>query len=440
MGAGLTCAVSGCGGIIGKSGGDAYAAVKSKPLDGIERADIHITGIEVTPLSYVHNGDWLWRCGGLVVWKSDAALCRIYTDKGITGIAEGSPYAGPDRIKAYTDTQITPFLIGKNPFDCGIFSAGGIRDNQLSFAAWAGIDNACWDVIGKAVGQPVYQLLADTPEPSNRVRLYASGGVCHAWYEDGEAELIEEALRYKEEGYDTFKFRNGTNWKYSGMTLEKYIRILENLRTAVGPEYRLCIEKFPWTFEEIVGELCPALEELKFHWYEEPVGPDGADAVEQHLAIGEAMPSVMVSGGETQYQANGCHAFLRTGAWDIVQTDCNLTGISENWRIARLADLYGRLFDPHNWVGGLTTIANAHLAAAMPNSHQCELNQTYNPLKWDIFKEPYPIERGVLVLPDKPGFGVELIDDIERRFPFTPGHYYKRNPVYEGLDVPIWWG
>jgi hypothetical protein len=62
-----------------------------------------------------------------------------------------------------------------------------------------------------------------------------------------------------------------------------------------------------------------------------------------------------------------------------------------------------------------------------------------NPLKWEVFKEPYPIENGVLTIPDKPGFGVEFIDDIEKKFPWKPGPYYKTNPVFEGLDLPIWW-
>jgi len=90
-------------------------------------------------------------------------------------------------------------------------------------------------------------------------------------------------------------------------------------------------------------------------------------------------------------------------------------------------------------VGGLTTIANIHLVAGVPSGHMCELNQTHNPLKWDIFKDPYPIKDGILTIPDKPGYGVELIDNIEKKFPYEPGPYYKTNPVFEGLGLPIWW-
>ena len=99
-----------------------------------------------------------------------------------------------------------------------------------------------------------FKLLSDDPEVSNQVQIYASGGVSHAWYENGEQDLIEEALRYKAAGYKTFKFRNGTSWKYSGMTMKEYLPILSRLRSAVGPDFRLVLEKFPWPFEVIINE------------------------------------------------------------------------------------------------------------------------------------------------------------------------------------------
>ncbi|MEM7033931.1 MAG: mandelate racemase/muconate lactonizing enzyme family protein [Chloroflexota bacterium] len=404
----------------------------------LKREDIIIKDIKVTPLSYVHDGDYLWRCGGLYVWKSDAALVQVFTNKGIVGIAEGSPYRGPDKLKQYTDTYITPLLKGRNVFDVD-FLTNNQGHNAIAEGAWAGVNNALWDVIGKATGQPVYKLLSNELTPSNQVKIYASGGVCHAWYDNGEADLIEEALRYKEAGYDTFKFRNGTSWKYSGLTMEQYIPVLERLRQAVGADFKLVLEKFPWGFETIINQLCPVLEELNLYWYEEPVEATTPASLERHLAINEAMPSVMVSGGESWWNRYQVQPYVAAKAMNIVQTDANLTGISEGWHIGQLIHQHGQYYCPHNWVGGLTTIANIHLVAGVPCGHMCELNQTYNPLKWDIFKEPYPIENGVLTIPDKPGFGVELIDDIEQKFPWVPGNYYKTNPTFEGLNLPIWW-
>ncbi|MDH3650628.1 MAG: mandelate racemase/muconate lactonizing enzyme family protein [Saprospiraceae bacterium] len=403
------------------------------PLSILEREKVSITDIKVTPLSYLPpNDEILWGVGKYVVWKTDAALVEIFTDQGLVGFAEGSPYSNPGEIKKYTDTHITPVLKGKNPFDIDYLGAGGPWQDYLARAAWAGVENACWDIIGKIKNQPVYKLLATDCEPEQQMPIYASGGVSHKWYEDGATQLIEEALRYKSMGFTALKFRNGTDWDYSKMTLKKYIPVLRRLRQAVGPDFKLMIEKHNWSFEEITEQLCPVLEDLKFYWYEEPMNQWEEGSIERHLKIKEAMPSVMVSGGERFTNRFQLQRWIAEGAYDIIQSDCNFTGISENWHISRMAHLYGRLQCPHNWHGGLTTISNIHFVASCPNGHMCELNQTYNPLKEDIFKEPLVAENGMMSLPDKPGFGVELIDDIEKKFPWVPGSYLKPNPKMSG--------
>ncbi|MBX2921690.1 MAG: mandelate racemase/muconate lactonizing enzyme family protein [Chitinophagaceae bacterium] len=412
---------------------------RTHPAEGLKREHIVITDIRVTPLSYVAPKDkYLWCVGGLVVWKSDAALVQVFTNKGIIGIGEGSPYCYPDKIKDYTDTFITPLLKGANVFDVD-FLTNNQGHSRTAMGAWAGVNNAIWDVIGKALGKPVYKILAGNRLPSGKVHMYASGGVEHAWYDNGEEALIAEALRYKKLGFDTFKFRQGTSWKFSGMTMGKYVRILENLRKAVGPDFKLCIEKFPWDMDTIVNELCPVLESLKFYWYEEPFEFNVPDVVEKLLTIKAAMPSVMVSGGENCWNRYQLEPFINSGAMDVVQSDTNYTGITEGWYIGQEVAKYGRKYDPHNWVGGLTTISNVHLVAGVPGGHMCETNMTYNPLKWEIFKEPYEIKNGWLMIPDKPGYGVELIDNIEKKFPFSPGFYGRPNPKMEGAGLPLWW-
>jgi len=418
---------------------DYVADKRSHPAEGLNRENIVITDIKVTPLSYVApEGKYLWRVGGLVVWKSDAALVQVFTNKGIIGIGEGSPYCEPDKIKKYTETYIAPLLKGANVFDVD-FITNNQGHNRTAMGAWAGVNNAIWDVIGKALGKPVYKIISGDRVPSNKVHMYASGGVEHAWYDKGEEALIAEALRYKELGFDTFKFRQGTSWKFSGMTMDKYIPILENLRKAVGPNFNLCIEKFPWDIDTIINKLCPVLEDLKFYWYEEPFEFNVPDVVGKLLAIKAAMPSVMVSGGENCWNRYQLEPFMNSGAMDIVQSDTNYTGITEGWYIGQNLAKYGRKYDPHNWVGGLTTISNIHLVAGVPSGHMCETNMTYNPLKWEIFKDPYEIKNGWLTIPDKPGYGVELIDNIEKKFPFAPGFYGKTNPKMEGAGLPLWW-
>ncbi len=125
--------------------------MRNHPMDGIERENIAITDIDVIPLSYVDPGGDLWRCGNYQVWKTDGAITRVFTDQGIVGIGEGSPYEGPEYIREYTERNIKPLLLGKNPFDVEFLCNRGNSDRH-SRAPWAGVDCACWDIIGKARG------------------------------------------------------------------------------------------------------------------------------------------------------------------------------------------------------------------------------------------------------------------------------------------------
>ena len=404
--------------------------MRNHPLDGVERENIKITDVQVLPLSYVDPEGDLWRSGGYQVWKTDGAITQIFTDQGIVGIGEGSPYEDPGYIKKYTEETIKPLLVGKNPFDVEFLTNRG-NDSRHSRAPWAGIDNACWDIIGKAKSLPVYQLLATASEPVEKIKIYASAGVEHEWYNNGEQFLIEEALRYKEEGYDAFKFRCGTDWQHSSMTFEKYFPILRRLREAVGPDFRLMHEgvgTLGGTLERIITDFAPVLEELNFYWFEEAFGGTNIEHIDLFIRLNEAMPTVMVSGGERFKERFEAQIWLDRRALDIIQCDCNVTGITENWYISRMAHLRGLLSIPHNWHGGGTTMANAHFVAGIANGEYCELNQTRNPLKEEIFKEPLTVVNGMMELPNRPGFGMELIADVEKKFPYVPGGYSKPNP------------
>jgi len=412
--------------------------MRHHPLDGIAREKLRITRIDVLPLSYVDPAGDLWRTGSYQVWKTDGAITRIFTDEGLVGIGEGSPYEGPAYIKEYTEQVIQPVLIGRNPFDVELLTNRG-GGSRRARAPWAGVDNACWDLIGKAKGLPVYRLLATDHEPCPRVRVYASGGVEHAWYEHGERQLIEEALRYQAQGFGAFKFRCGTDWRAAGMDFARYVPILRRLRAAVGPHFRLMHEAVGTSggvLERIITDFAPALQELGFYWFEEPFGDTRPEFLPLHLRLRAAMPGVIIAGGERFCQRFDAQEWLDCRALDIVQSDCNVAGITENWCIARMAWLRGCRSIPHNWHGGGTLIANAHFAAGIPNGEYCELNMTRNPLRDALFAEPLVVRDGYLELPDKPGFGVELSEDVERRFPYVSGSYSRPNPRLAAGRLP----
>ena len=117
--------------------------------------------------------------------------------------------------------------------------------------------------------------MSHNPLGCRGIPIYASAGVEHEWYNDGESFLIEEALRYKEEGYDAFKFRCGAVWHAAGMTYDRYFPILRRLREAVGPNFRLMHEAVGTqggTLESIISDFAPVLEDLGFYWFEEAFG------------------------------------------------------------------------------------------------------------------------------------------------------------------------
>ncbi|MFO7918170.1 MAG: mandelate racemase/muconate lactonizing enzyme family protein [Anaerolineae bacterium] len=398
------------------------------PLDGLEREDIEITDLQVIPLSYRLKPEERWPDSDahVVIWKTTTVVVKVFTDAGIVGIGGASRYRGPARMKRYAEEVIKPFLMGKNPFDVEHLSGGKCGHGGLG--VWAGIDTALWDIIGKVTGLPVYELLATDTEPETHLRVYASGGE-FSWREDspydGPESLIEKALRHKENGYTAFKFRMGAGFNEEGITMDEYIPYLERIRKAVGPDFDLIQEaNCRWSVEQCL-EIAPTLEELGFLWFEEPTNRRGEDAIDNYLRIKEALPTVMVSGGESRENRGALAEWVDRGGYDIVQHACDDAGMTEAWHMARMAHQRDRLCCTHNWQGGLVTIANAHLMAAIPNRLLLESNMTPNPLKEGLFVEPLVVEDGYLDVPDKPGLGVELREDLEETFPYIEGNWYK---------------
>jgi L-alanine-DL-glutamate epimerase-like enolase superfamily enzyme len=399
------------------------------PLNGIRRENIKITDIRVTLLSYRLKPEELWADGdeNSIIWQTSSVIIEVFTDVGITGIGGASRYNGPEEMKAYTEKVIKPLLIGKNPFDVEILT-GGIAGGGAR-GAWAGVDIALWDIIGKAKGLPLYKILAPDTEPQTHLRVYASGGE-FTWRKDsgftdiGPESHIRQALDHKKNGYTAFKFRMGGGFGKLGITMKDYIPHLYKLRDAVGPDFDLIQEaNTRWSVEQCL-EIAPVLEELKFLWFEEPA----KRVIDEYLKIKKMLPSVNISGGEGRNNRYQLSEWIDSGAYDIIQSGCDDAGMTENWYIARMADTRGRLFTGHNWQDGLITIANAHLLAAVPNRFLLETNMTANPLKEGLFKEKLTVKNGYLDIPDKPGLGVELIEGLAEQYPYIPGYWNKPDP------------
>ena len=140
------------------------------------------------------------------------------------------------------------------------------------------------------------------------------------------------------------------------------------------------------------------------------------------------MPHVMISGGESRLHRFDFKEWIDRDAYDIVQPDCNVAGITETWHIARMAHVRKKPCCPHDWHGGLTIMANAALVAAIPNRLVLEHNSDVSAqLREGVFKDPLVARAGYMDLPNRPGFGVDLKPDIAAKYPYIPGNYWKPN-------------
>lgn len=425
----------GTAGLLAGSNSSSFAASHSNhernnPLDGIERENIKITDVRVRLFSCDYPLEKWWYGVGVTI------LTEVETDQGIIGIGGPSPYGGPEFVKEYTETHIKPQLVGKNPFDVEVIAPSHRERNKAM--AWAGVNVACWDIIGKAKNKPVYELLATKTKPRTRIKHYASCGTI--WDFDKRPEdLIDEALGYKEEGFYAMKFRFAEHFERN-MTIKKYLPFLEKLRDAVGDDFELIHEFNMRVRIDQALELVPKLAELKFHWIEEPVDrwgrvrggrsgqPEDIDrAIRWHLQVREAANGVPISGGETMTDRFEFKDWIESGAYDIVQPDCDTTGLSEGWYISQHAHLHGKPCVPHNWHGGLTWMSNIHLVAAIPNYQALESCRHYNPFRTGLFKEPIVVKNSYADVPKGPGLGLEIIDDADKKFPYDPKKHWLEN-------------
>lgn len=375
---------------------------------------MQITRIETLCLSRLHEPERQWVTARYRTIKADCAIVLVHTDSGIGGIGEASPYGWPLLISEWVE-WLAPDLIGRDPRDPSIAP----HPNGLSRAhdaAVAGIDCALWDLNGKITGKRVCELLTD--QPQERVRLYASGGCQYDWRRDPR-QVIEEAIGYAEQGFSAFKFRLGTEWSWDGVTVDRFLGLACELSEEVGDRLELMLDGNCRLTEEQALAIGCGLDELEFAWFEEPIPQEQIDGYAR-LCAALGTP---VTGGESLTTLEQFRPYLERGAYDIVQPDAGLCGISETMRIARAAQRYGVDVCPHSWHNGLMAAENGHLVAALPRPRVLELCTIQGPLQWDILARRPSIEAGWLRLPEGGGLGVDLAEGLSERYPYIEGHY-----------------
>lgn len=385
-----------------------------------------ITDVETILLSCVIPEKHRWICcGGNLTrpetWpaKRDAVIVKVTTDEGIVGIGE-SKQVGPRAIKVSID-EMKHFLIGEDPFDLDKIaetvirgaSRAGCCHEASKIRAMAGINTALWDIVGKAVGKPVYQLLGGGYR--SKIRAYASAG---EWKQRPE-ELAKEASTYAKEGFTAFKMRLGRG-------LRTDTEMVRAVHDAVGGSMDLMVDNS--CLYDVVTAIRAArmLEKYNITFYEEPIPESDIDG---YIRIRSAV-DIPIAGGECLLTRYDMRARIERGAYDIVQTDCTNAGISESKKVAFMASLHGMLCVPHTWGNAVAIAANVHLAASIPNGWMVEMDRTYNPMRTEIVHNPILVKDGYVKVPQEPGLGIELNEEILSKFSYIE----EPRSVY-GMDV-----
>ncbi len=337
---------------------------------------------------------------------------RVYSDEGIYGTGEASHVDGGWRGSTQS---MAGALMGMDPRDVdacferirrGYIFRGGM--SGLGISALSGIEVALWDLAGKAAGVPVCRLLGG--KFRDRVRLYV---------DSARSNVRDRAAEIRENGFDAVKFDlddaenphkiDAWNWSVTPDELKLIVDRAFQIREDVGPSMDLAID-LHGRYDAYAGmKLAKAMEPLNLMWLEEPVPPENLDAIAK---ITHAT-STPICAGENLYLRYDYRELLEKQAVDVIMPDISKCGgLSESRKMANMAEIYYIPFAPHNNSSALSTVADAHVCASVPNFLALEFHRYGDPIWNDAILSDVPaIQQGHVVIQDKPGIGVELNEE-----------------------------
>jgi len=357
-------------------------------------------------------------------FRTNWVFVKVYTDEGITGVGEATlEYKEKALIGAVE--HIKEYLVGKNPLTIekhfhDIYRDAYWRGGPVLMSALSAVETALWDILGKSLNVPVYQLLGG--KVNEKVRIYVNGWFAGAKTPDEFAAKAKEAVK---RGVTAMKWDPfGKNYlNISNKDLNTALECVAKVREAVGPEVDLLIEGHG-RFNVATGiKIAKELEQFKPMFFEEPVPPDSLDALKE---VREKSP-VAISAGERLYSRWDYRKMFDLHAADYIQPDISHAGgISELRKIAAEAECRYISFAPHNPSGPVANAATLQLAAVCPNFEILEI--MYSDVEWrkDVTNESLKYEDGYIFIPDKPGIGIEINEEECEKHPYqvhTLRHY-----------------
>jgi galactonate dehydratase len=349
---------------------------------------------------------------------------KVETDAGVSGYGEATNWPGSPLVLAAC-RHVGERIVGLDARQIDFIWTKLYKDlNWLGQAgpvmsAISGIDIALWDIKGKSLGVPVYELLGGAYRRT--LPLYAN-----YWFTGGghDAEsYARQAHTVAADGYLALKFDPFAHVDYLygehlavdlGLTVAQRalaIDVTQAVQRAVGPDVELAIETHALLSAPTAIDMAHRIEGagIRCMWYEEPAPPEHPDAIAR-IAARTRLP---IAVGERLHTRTMFKPILALGAADYLMPDVTRCGgISEMRKIAVLAEAYHVPIAPHNPNGPLSTVASAHVMAAIPNAFRLEFIRNDVPWRDDVLSHPLPVTGGTFRVPDRPGLGFDL-DEVE---------------------------
>ena len=351
---------------------------------------------------------------------------KVETDASITGVGE-CVHGGVQAIAIIQ--QLAPKLVGQDPFAIdAIFEQlrrshvfdGGFAGALIT--ALTGIEIALWDLKGKALQVPVYELLGG--KFRDRIRVYADCQV-NPGMEFGEVKkVVDEVL---ERGFNALKIdvdggdaphKDRFNFTASSFEHERMVELVDMVYEAAGDAAAMAVDVHTRLDVPSAIRLARDLEEYHILWLEEPVPAENVNAMRE-VTRSTTTP---ICSGENLYLRHGFRELIERQAVNVIMPDIpKCGGLSECRKIADLAEIYYIPFAPHNVSSPIGTLASAHVCATVPNFLVLEFHWLHREYWTTIIKEKTDIiKNGYIALSDRPGIGVELDEEVARQYQY-PG-------------------
>jgi galactonate dehydratase len=377
--------------------------------------------------------------GGFRTW----IFIKVVTDEGITGWGDASAWQFEGAIAAAV-RYLARFVVGEDPTEIDrLYWLMWARTTRMlggiAHIAIAGIDNALYDVKGKALGLPVHRLLGGRRR--KRIRLYWSHCGTHRVFRPeivgekridsykGIQKLGEEVVR---KGFTALKTNifnpeapgnSGSGSYRSGFgvvpidhqTIEDVVKLIKCFREGTGEDVDIMLDAACRFDVPSAIKLAKSLEPLGLLFLEEPIPPDDPDACLKVKSSSET-PICMSEG---LYSPNQYQLFLKKGAIDVAMPDISWVGLTTGMRIANLCDEYGISIAPHSPHSPLCTVITGHFSSCIPNFLIQEVEVDDVPWRDQVISKPLRIVDGSLELPKGPGFGVNIVEDEVDKHPVS---------------------